>query len=101
MILFPKTVLKKFPALYSQDGKPADQVKVVCRIFNPYGSGTWFLTEFDPEQELFFGLCHITDAELGYVSKQEMEDLRIRGLGLERDLHWTGTLADAEKECGR
>ena len=51
---------KKYP-LYSQDGKGMN-AKVVVKYFNPYGSGTWLITEGDKMENgdwRFFGYCHI------------------------------------------
>ncbi len=88
MKLFTKAILAKLPPLYSQENvaDPIAQVK----LFNPTGVGTWFLTEYDPEEKIAFGLCHIHEAELGNVSIEELEQFRGRmGLGIERDLHFT------------
>ena len=42
---------------------------------------------------VFFGLCVMQDAELGYVTLSDLESINV-----ERDLYWEGTLADAQKE---
>jgi len=68
----------------SQDG--SKDFKVVCKLFNPTGAGTWYLTELDPETNIAFGLCSIHEPELGYVSIDELIEFRGRfGLGIERD----------------
>ena len=69
--------LKGIPALYEQDGK-GDKTKVHLRVCIPGSGYEWLITEFDPEQELFFGFVSLNDpemAELGYISKLELEDL--------------------------
>ena len=45
----------------------------VVKLFNPYGFGTWLLTE------------------LGSISISEIKGWRhpVLGLGIERDLHWS------------
>lgn len=69
---------------------------MVAKFFNPCGPGTWYMTEYDPEERLAFGLCVIHEAELGYFSLDELESIELMaGLGIERDLYWHGTLADA------
>jgi len=100
MKLMTKEIEKKLPALYSLDGKPPAEVPVIFKVFNPYGSGTWFITEGEKEGDDYrlFGLCVIQEAELGYVMLSELTNIKIRGLGLERDQHHTGSLADAMKE---
>lgn len=66
---------------------------------------TWFITEFDGEDEMF-GFACLGDpemAELGYISFRELESLRFPpfGLRLERDLYWTPKpLSEAKKGLG-
>lgn len=68
---------------------------------------TWLLTEFDADEGLFFGLCDLGlgSPELGYVSLQELVEIRFPpyGGGVERDLHWTATksLSDYATEAKR
>lgn len=74
---FIEEQLKGIPALYEQDGK-GDKTKVHLRVCIPGSGYEWLITEFDPEQELFFGFACLNDpqmAELGYISKLELEDL--------------------------
>lgn len=87
--LLTKDIEKKLPALRSQDGKDPKDVRVIVKFFNPYGAGTWYATEFDPADRLFFGYAKITDGELGYFSLDELASVRGPfGLGIERDLYW-------------
>ena len=100
MKLLTKEIIKKLPPLYANDGKNPEDVPVVVKFFNPTGIGTWYITEYSPEERIFYGLCCIHEAELGYVSQDELEHFRGRfGLGIERDLY-SGkmTLADAMKK---
>ena len=57
-------------------------------FFNPSGAGTWFLTEFYPEDQIFY--CYVTGLgydEWGYTSLIEMKALKLPfGLGIERDI---------------
>jgi hypothetical protein len=68
-----------------QDG--TKEFKAVVKFFNPSGIGTWFLSEYDPERKVFFGLCCLHDKELGYVTEQELKEIKCPpfGLGIERD----------------
>ena len=60
--------------------------KVVVKLFNPVGIGTWYLTELNPYTEMAFGLCQLAEKEIGYVSLTELEELRLpMGLKIERD----------------
>ena len=98
-MLLTAAIRKSLPPLYANENKKPEDVPVVVKFFNPYGSGTWYITEFDGE-DIMFGLCCIHEAELGYVSLNELESLKIKigggyGLPLERDKYWKGSLADA------
>lgn len=84
-----RDLFKQYP-LYSQDGKGMDSI-VLVKYFNPYGAGTWLITEAE-EQEgndwLLFGYCHISCWEWGYVSLKELQNLKLPfGLTIERDLY--------------
>ena len=77
----------------------------VVRLFTPDAQATWLLSEYDPLEELLFGLCDLGVGcpELGYVSRAELEELRgALGLRVERDLHWQarGSLAAYAKAAG-
>ncbi len=78
---------KKYP-LYSQDGKGKD-AEIVVRYFNPYGRGTWLITEGEQQEDgdwLFFGYCHIFCWEWGYVTLSELESVGY----IERDFSLKG-----------
>ncbi|MBT4637533.1 MAG: DUF2958 domain-containing protein [Deltaproteobacteria bacterium] len=81
-------MFKDYP-LYSQE-KEKDPL-VVAKFFDPCGSATWFITEYDPEQKLAFGyVCGLQEDEFGYVSLTELESIkRPFGLTIERDLYFT------------
>jgi len=82
------------PKLYEQE-HVKDPI-VYCKFFNPYGSGTWLVTEYDGE-DTFFGYVQIHEGELGYFSLKELEQLPAYILGrwvkdvqgIERDEHFT------------
>ena len=63
----------------------------VVKLFNPYGSGTWYLSELD-DNDIAFGRCDLGHgAELGYISLQELRDYRSPlGGRIERDRYWNG-----------
>ncbi len=73
-----------------QKGLNPKAFDVVVKFFNPTGMGTWYLTELSPDG-IAFGLCHLVDVELGYVSLEELASLRLRGgLGIEKDRYFSG-----------
>jgi hypothetical protein len=65
--------------------------RVIVHIFNPTGSGDWYVTGYDPETRIVSGAASLGyGVELGDSSMAELVEFRGRfGLPLERDLHWT------------
>jgi len=57
------------------------------KLFNPTGVGTWLLQDWNSEDNVAFGWCHLGDdyaAEYGYVSLEELANTRGRmGIGIE------------------
>lgn len=106
MKLFTKEIEAKLLENYQQHYGSDDTVPVV-KIFNPYGAGTWLLSEMD-EEGFCFGLCDLGMGfpEMGGVHRRELEDYRNSvGLGLERDMYWTPhksltAYANEAYECG-
>lgn len=59
------------------------------KLFDPTGSWTWYLAEFDGG-DVAFGLVEGFETELGNFSLRELGAVRgAMGLPIERDLHWT------------
>jgi hypothetical protein len=100
MKLLTKEILKKLPPLYANDGKKPEDVPVVVKFFTCWSNWTWYATEYDPEQKLFFGLVKGFEAELGYFSLEELEAVTgPSGLKIERDMYFENkTLADVQKD---
>lgn len=82
--------LKDYP-ISSQSDKGFDAL-VLVTFFNPYGAGTWLITEGEKQEDgdwLLYGYCHINEWEWGSVSLKELEsysDPRYH-LGIEHDLY--------------
>lgn len=87
MMLLTAEIRKRLPKLRSQERLGLD-AKIVVKFFHPFSSWTWYATEFDGE-DLFFGLVHGFEKELGYFSLAELESVKVHGLGIERD-KWFG-----------
>ena len=95
-VFIPEDMADKIPALYSTED--SEDPVAVLKYFTPDSSFTWYLTEYDPEQRLAFGLVVGHERELGYFSFTELEVLRgPRGLPVERDLHFEPTPVSACK----
>ena len=60
----------------------------LIKLFHPFSSWRWFVVEYCEKDELCFGLIEGHEVELGYFSLAELNELRLRGLLLERDLHF-------------
>jgi hypothetical protein len=96
MDLLPDSIRAQIPPLYAQEHSP-DAIAYV-KLFTPASNWTWYITEFDGE-DTCFGLVQGFEAELGYFSLNELQDIRGSycpaarkiGLPIERDLHFTPT----------
>ena len=84
--------------------------KPVVKLFTPWGSATWLITELDPEDPtIAFGLCDLGfgEPELGSVDLTELMALQGPwGLRVERDRHFEptktiGEYADEARGLGR
>ena len=99
MELLTQELREQLPPLYSQENE-ADPM-VICKFFHPLSTMTWYAIEGQPEGDdyIFFGWVHADFPELGYFSLSEMESVKVMGLGIERDLHFTPKkLSEVKKE---
>ena len=105
-----KKALESTPHL-THDGKNPADVPVIAKFFLPVGRFSYYVTECETvnngnrDDYHFYGFCVSpmgSDCdELGYMSLEEMTAIRVMGgLGIERDMHWTGSLLDAFKANG-
>ena len=91
MKLLTEELLKRFEKVGSQE----DQIDpiIIAKFFNPVGAGTWYATEYQPEDKTFFGYVSIfgdLNDEWGYFFLNELESYKGEfGLGIERDLYFT------------
>ncbi len=85
-MLLKKIDLENLPKLYETE-EEEDPI-VYVKLFHPLGGATWLLTEYNPETKIAFGYAYITEGELGYISLEELEELNIAGLKVERDISW-------------
>lgn len=85
---------RKLPALYAQESA-GDAAVVYAKFFTPDSDFTWYATEFDPAEGMFFGLVtthYEPFGELGYFHATELIAARgLLGLSIERDLHFKPT----------
>lgn len=85
----PAMLADALPPLYSNEDKSPTETKVPVKFFNPVGGQTWWLTEYDAQNDIAFGYMDMGTPELGYISIAEMREVRLPwGLCIERDIHW-------------
>jgi hypothetical protein len=79
-----EALLKRFADVGRQE--ESKDPLVLAKFFNPFGAGTWYATEYYPEERQFFGYASIFgdwNDEWGYFSLDELLDCQI-----ERALFW-------------
>jgi len=83
-------LFEKYP-LYSQE-ESSDKL-IIAKVFDSFGSATWYLTEYNPTDKIAFGyVTGLGGDEWGYVSIDELEGINHSQLGvprIERDLYFT------------
>lgn len=85
--LIPDKVLPNLP----KTGETAEEQDPVVhvKLFDPTGSWTWFIIEYDPDDRICYGWVCGIEQEFGSFSLAELEEFRGRlALGIERDLHF-------------
>ena len=86
MKLLNETQRSTIPPL--RPNEHAKDPMIHAKFFDPCGSWTWYVVEFDGE-DLFFGVVDGFERGWGYFSLAELESVRNRyGLGIERDVYF-------------
>ena len=86
--LMPDSLAATLPPIYATENE-SDPVAAV-KWFAPGTSWSWYVLEYDPQEQLCFGLVEGHETELGYFGLMEIENIRgPMGLPVERDLHWS------------
>lgn len=89
MQLITDELMRLIPALYATE-HAADPIAWV-KLFTPWTSWTWYVTEFDGN-DTCFGLVSGHERELGYFRLSELGEIRgPGGLRIERDLYFSPT----------
>ena len=91
MKILTKAILKKLPNIGDNEKNNKEHIAHV-KLFGG-SSGTWYITEYDPIQNLCFGLVDGFEKELGYFSLTELLELKFPpfGLPIERDMWFEST----------
>ena len=118
MKLLTKEICKEIPALYANEDKKPEDVKIAVKFFCPWGSWSWFATEacglkngeWKSLQEVDWALCEDVKffgfvagdfPELGYFLLSELLSVTgPMGLHIERDMYFgSKTLAQVMEKA--
>ena len=89
--LMTKELGDTIPTLYANENAgDYDAVIVPAKLFSPWNGWTWYVTEWDRETGLCFGLVEGFETELGYFDLTELSEVTVYGgvPAVERDLYW-------------
>ena len=80
-----KKELDKIPKLYETENIPLAEKNVYLHFF--CGQSDWWILEYDSNDRLFFGIAKIFVPEIGYISYDEIKDVKALGvIEVERDI---------------
>ncbi len=89
--LMTKELGDTIPALYANENvEDYDTVVAPAKLFSPYSNWTWYITEWQAETGLRFGLVEGFETDLGYFDLTELAEATVFGgvPAVERDLYW-------------
>ena len=96
---------EKIPALRAnENAADPDAVLAPAKLFSPYNGWRWYITEWEAETGLCFGLVEGFETELGYFDLTELAETTVFGgiPAIERDLYWKPTtLGEIRREKSR
>ena len=91
MKIITKPIQKAFAKQGDTSQKSMSEIKIVMKLFNPTGAGTWYIYE-KLDEDIYMAFVNLGDptmAECGTVSMRELMSLRLPlGLSIERDMHF-------------
>ena len=100
MKLLTEELKKRFKVVGSQ--KEVEDPIIITKFFNPSGHGTWYATEYNQKEKMFFGYVSLFgdhNDEWGYFSLEELEDFTSTySLKIERDLYFGEKLISEVKK---
>ena len=103
--LVTKELGERIPALGSSDNvEDSDDVIAHVKLFSPYSNWTWYVTEWEAETGLCFGLVEGFETEWGYFGLAELAEAKVFGgvPAIERDLYWEPkTIGEINRETSR
>lgn len=85
MMLLTKADAKRLPYYGSTTKTPLPEKIAIVKFFHPLSNWTWYAIEYDPVDRVFWGWVVGHEKEFGPFSLDEMEQTKVKGLGMERD----------------
>ena len=91
-----KLITKAIEAAFAKQGdtsqKTMEEIKIVMKLFNPWGAGTWYIYEH-LEDDIYMAFVNLGDPEMsecGTISMTEIQEYKhpVFRLGIERDMHF-------------
>ena len=82
---------KKIPSVGAHENvEDTDSVIAIAKLFSPYNCWRWYITEWNAETGLCFGLVEGFETEWGYFDLTELAETTVFGdvPAIERDLYW-------------
>lgn len=83
-------VLARMPRFYETEDTGWRDKLIYEHFF--IGGCDWYMAEYSPQERIFFGYAILNNdfqnAEWGYTSFDELRGVRVRGVEIDRDLHW-------------
>jgi len=84
-----KEVLSKIPGLYETEHLPLSEKIIHLHFF--FAGSDWYIAEYDGK-DLFWGYCILGNdfmsAEWGYISFEELREIKIKGFEIESEADW-------------
>lgn len=82
--------LARLPRLYETENVPLDDKIIHQHYF--LESFDWYVAEYGPQERIFFGYAVLNgdhqNAEWGYTSLDELAEINVHGIEVDRDLYW-------------
>lgn len=89
--LMTEDVGASIPAIGASEQDNTDDVICPVKLFSPYAGWRWYITEWNSETGLCFGLVEGFETEFGYFDLNELAEVTVLGgvPAVERDLYWS------------
>ena len=98
MELLPEKLKSKFPSI--EEAKASKDPLIVAKYFHPMSNWTWYAAGYT--DGIFWGLVDGHYVEMGIFSLEEMQEVEVLGMGIERDLYFEpAKMSEIKKNLNR